>query len=151
MEGKSRAEISGDLGSIQGLFNVGVNLKSIKMTEPLELKLLDRFVDTYLQKQKTPPCKGTTKGLQISETASNYGQLLMLAKALAKADHYDNVIFELLFKELKHIMMFNSTNAAFSKVAGGGGGSKGHKVLRNELAHINIYLKYDKHSYKTFE
>jgi hypothetical protein len=73
----------------------------------------------------------------------------MLAKALAKMGHYDNQIFTLLFSELKHIMMFNSNNQAFSKSALGGG--KGLKTLRNELAHLNIYLKYDTHKHKTFE
>ena len=54
-----------------------------------------------------------------------FGQLLALTKTLAKADNYDNVIFDLMFHELKHIMVFNSTNRGLSP---------SQRQLRNELA-----------------
>ena len=43
-----------------------------------------------------------------------YAQLLALSKALAKADNYENVIFDLLFKELKHIMIYNTSTKSGS-------------------------------------
>ena len=43
-----------------------------------------------------------------------FGQLLTLAKTLAKAENYDNVIMDLMYRELKHIMVFNASNRGMS-------------------------------------
>jgi hypothetical protein len=49
------------------------------------------------------------KETKMPETA-RYIQLLMIAKALAKVEMYDNPVFKLLFQELKHIMLLLTTN-----------------------------------------
>jgi predicted SprT family Zn-dependent metalloprotease len=43
-----------------------------------------------------------------------FGQLLTLAKTLAKAENYDNLIMDLMYHELKHIMVFNASNRGMS-------------------------------------
>lgn len=43
-----------------------------------------------------------------------FGQLLTLAKTLAKAENYDNEIIDLMYHELKHIMVFNASNRGMS-------------------------------------
>jgi len=62
-------------------------------------------------------------------------------RALAKVQNYENPVFDLLFKELKHIILFTQLNQRAHTFKG----------LRTELAQLNIYLRHDTHQYKTFE
>lgn len=77
-----------------------VNIKNQLKTDP---KLLGLFKETYLGLIGDPKTQGM-----------RFGQLLTLAKTLAKAENYDNEIIDLMYHELKHIMVFNASNRGMS-------------------------------------
>ena len=79
----------------------------------------------------------------MNETA-RYTQLAIVAKALAKIEKYDNVVFATLYKDLKQMMMISSSAKSF-------GEGSGIKSLKNELAQLNIFLKYDNHKHQSLE
>jgi predicted SprT family Zn-dependent metalloprotease len=82
------------------LIGTQVNIKTHLQTDP---QLLEHFKDTYMTVAKDQKTQGM-----------RFGQLLTLAKTLAKAENYDNLIMDLMYHELKHIMVFNASNRGMS-------------------------------------
>ena len=86
-----RADSNQDLIAIQTLMSTTVNIKAYE-----GINLVDKFLDAYNSKR-------VPEGLR-------YTQLLMMCKALAKIESYDNKVFDTLFKDLKLMMVFNNGN-----------------------------------------
>lgn len=107
--------------TIQTVMSTAVNIKAYK-----GINLVDKFIDVYNSK--------TTK---IPE-GNRYLHLVLMCKALAKIENYDNKVFDTLFKDLKLIMVYNDNRTLF-------------KQIRNELVHLNMFLEHEEHNHKTFE
>jgi hypothetical protein len=105
-DAQRRAYLCKDLQMIQTMVATAVNLGSNSFKDDASMKMLEVFAQEYLDKQDKDP-KATTKGHAEYEKGQRYLQLVTLSRTLAKVENYENPIFALLFKELKHIILFN--------------------------------------------
>ena len=67
------------------------------------MRMFEVFCQEYQERQEKARHGEHEKG-------QRYLQLLTLSRTLAKVENYENPIFPLLFKELKHIIVFNQLN-----------------------------------------
>lgn len=70
------------------------------------MRIFEVFSLEYQEKQE----KAQKAKHAEHEKGQRYLQLLSLSRTLAKVENYENPIFALLFKELKHIIVFNQLN-----------------------------------------
>lgn len=108
-DAQKRAMLGKDLQMIQTLVATSVNIGSSSFKDEESMKMLEVFSQEYQDKQEKVP-KASTKGHAEYEKGQRYLLLVTLSRTLAKVENYENPIFALLFKELKHIILFNQLN-----------------------------------------
>jgi hypothetical protein len=105
-EAERRAVLSKDMQMIQTLVATAVNLGSKTFKDEASMMMFEVFSQEYQERQE----KAQKAKHAEHEKGQRYLQLLSLSRTLAKVENYENPIFPLLFKELKHIIVFNQLN-----------------------------------------
>jgi hypothetical protein len=94
---------------VQTLVATSVNIGSSSFKDEASMKMLEVFSQEY-QDRQDKGSKASHKEQAEYEKGQRYLLLVTLSRTLAKVENYENPIFALLFKELKHIILFNQLN-----------------------------------------